>query len=221
MFSWSWPYSFLYVTEIGLKSWKGHIDKSQELRKNKFLHNSKPNSSYFPSVYCLVYWQITAFFSVSYKSVQSYKANKTFSLNSGILGSSHFSSMEMHVKIHALFVLLINNGKHNSFLKEKKIVLDWAWILFKTVQVLNCWHSFTDHVNVLRKRSFESLWNFQTYTLWDRILRNCGFFFSLGAVPAAVSKVSRVATSSVILILTANSHLLFTQIFVSANYWSN
>lgn len=37
-------------------------------------------------------------------------------------------------------------------------------------------------------------------------------FFSLGTVPAAVFKVSRVATSSVILILTANSDLLFTQI---------
>lgn len=34
------------------------------------------------------------------------------------------------------------------------------------------------------------------------------FFFSLGTVPAAVSKVSRVATSSVLLILAANSDLL-------------
>lgn len=37
-------------------------------------------------------------------------------------------------------------------------------------------------------------------------------FFFLGTVPAAVSKVSRVATSSVILILTANSHLPVTHI---------
>jgi len=35
------------------------------------------------------------------------------------------------------------------------------------------------------------------------------FFFSLGTVPAAVAKVSGLATSSVI--LTANSDLLFTQ----------
>lgn len=34
------------------------------------------------------------------------------------------------------------------------------------------------------------------------------FFFPLGTVPAAVSKVSRVATSSVLPILAANSDLL-------------
>lgn len=39
------------------------------------------------------------------------------------------------------------------------------------------------------------------------------FFFFLGTVPAAVSKVSRVATSSVIRVLTANSDQPFTQIF--------
>lgn len=139
--------------------------------------------------------------------MQSWKANTAFFLNSGILGSSYFSSVEMHVKILALVVLLINNCRHNSLLK-KNVVLHGAWFLLETVQVLNCWHSFTDHVNVLRKKSFESLWNFQTYTLWDKILRNCGFFFSLGTVPAAVSKVSRVATSSVLLILAANSDLL-------------
>lgn len=45
------------------------------------------------------------------------------------------------------------------------------------------------------------------------------FFFSLGTVPAAVSKVSTVATSSVLLILAANSdlHALHTD-FVSADY---
>lgn len=57
--------------------------------------------------------------------MQSWKANTAFFLNSGILGSSYFSSVEMHVKILALVVLLINNCRHNSLLR-KNVVLHGA-----------------------------------------------------------------------------------------------
>lgn len=47
------------------------------------------------------------------------------------------------------------------------------------------------------------------------------FFFFLGTVPAAVSEVSSIATSSVALIKTANSDQPLTQIFLSADYGSD